>query len=88
MIASLGGSGELEMRVREERGWSEWLHVEVGLDEAPGPGSPEHSGRTSAGRAWVGRDVRHVQVRVAEGRLRDLEMHPIDSEKVSPATSR
>ena len=80
--------GEVEMRVRQERGWSEWLHVEGGLDEAPDPGSLEDRGRTSAGPAWVGHDVRQVQVRVGKGRLRDLKMHAIDSEEAAGVGTR
>jgi hypothetical protein len=73
--------GEVEVRVRQGGGWSEWIHVEGGEDEAPDPGSPERTGRTSAGPVWVGHDIDHVQVRVGEGRLRNLKLHAIDSEE-------
>jgi hypothetical protein len=73
-------SGEVEIRVEEEGGWSEWMHVEGRPDEGPDPDSPEQNGRTAAGPIWVGRDIRDVEVRVGEGRLRDLKMHAISSE--------
>ena len=75
--------GEVELRVREEAGWSDWIHVEGSVDEGPDPDSPEHNARTSAGPVWVGDDIRDVEVRVDQGRLRDLEMHAIDSEEVA-----
>ncbi|MDP9019764.1 MAG: N-acetylmuramoyl-L-alanine amidase [Actinomycetota bacterium] len=74
--------GEVEIRVLRDGAWSDWIHVEGRIDEGPDPGSAEHDGRTSAGPVWVGDDVRHVEVRVDEGRLPDLEMHAIDSEEV------
>jgi hypothetical protein len=80
--------GELEMRVRQEGGWSEWMHLPGDIDEGPDPGSPEHNGRTSTAPVWVGHDVREVELRVEHGRLRDLQMHAIDSEEVSGPGTR
>ena len=76
--------GAVEVRVRQDGRWSEWQLVEGDPAEGPDVGSREHRGHTTAGPVWVGRGVRQVEVRVAEGELSGLKLHAIRSEEPPP----
>ncbi len=76
--------GAVEVRARENGRWSEWHRLEGDPTEGPDEGSREHTGITTAGPAWVGRGVRQVEVRVAEGELSGLKLHAIRSEEPPP----
>jgi hypothetical protein len=76
------GSPHAEIEVRSLVGdrWSDWSELHTDGDEGPDADSDEYSERRTAGPVWVGRRVRDVEVRVAEGRLEGLRLHAIRSE--------
>ncbi|HEX2191664.1 MAG TPA: RICIN domain-containing protein [Acidimicrobiales bacterium] len=76
--------GAVELRVRQNGRWSDWQLVEGDAAEGPDEGSREHRGHTTAGPVWVGRGVRQVEVRVADGDLSGLKLHAIRSEEPPP----
>ncbi|MCA1675473.1 MAG: N-acetylmuramoyl-L-alanine amidase, partial [Actinobacteria bacterium] len=79
--------GAVEIRSKASDGsWSEWAHVEGDPLEGPDLDSREYRGTTAAGPVWVGRGVRRVEVRVAEGELRGLTLHALHPEE--PKTAR
>jgi hypothetical protein len=82
------GSPEVWLRYANADGtWSGWEFVEP-LEEVDGPdvGTPEHAGEFrnavddawSSDAIWVG-EATHLQVRVADGDLDELEVHTIDT---------
>ena len=72
--------GAIEVRAEGPDGWTDWQRVEGDPAEGPDVGSPEHHDRTTAGPVWVGQNVAHVEVRVAEGSLPGLTLHALRSE--------
>ncbi len=78
-------AGALEVRAKQDNGWSAWLRVEGDPAEGPDAGSPEHHDQTTAGPVWVGRDVRQVESRVVEGSLTGVKLHALRSEKPQAA---
>jgi hypothetical protein len=75
--------GAVEVRGRAGGGWTPWFDVHANPDEAPDPGTGEGGGSTAAGPVWLGDGVDSVEVRVEDGRLRDLRMEAIRS--IEPA---
>jgi hypothetical protein len=73
--------GAVEVRVKQNGGWGDWQRVEGDPAEGPDEGSHERHPRTTAGPLWVGRGVRQVEVRVAEGTLAGLRLHALHSEE-------
>lgn len=63
-------------------GWGEWLELHGDPSEGPDASTGEPSNNVAAGPAWIGRDIRRVEVRVTEGTLPDLTVHAIDSDPV------
>ncbi len=80
-------AGAVDVRAKGPDGWTDWQRAEGDPAEGPDIGSPEHHDRTTAGPVWVGRNVRQVQVRVAEGTLSGLKLHALRSED-PPAGAR
>jgi uncharacterized protein with LGFP repeats len=78
-------TGAVEVRARAGRRWTPWFDVHASPDETPDPGAREGGGPTTAGPVWLGDRVGSVEVRVEEGRLRELRMEAIRS--VEPAGS-
>jgi hypothetical protein len=78
------GEGAFLIRVRERGRWTGWTRLEGSIGEGPDADSHEYRARTTAGPMYVGRDVRDIEVRVVEGRLRNLRMHTIRSEERKP----
>ena len=79
------GSPEPTVEVRGQRDgqWTEWLDVSTEADDGPDADSPEYHGdRRSTTPAWLGHDQQQVEVRVTNGTVADLQLHPIDSEPV------
>ncbi|MGI9034360.1 MAG: RICIN domain-containing protein [Acidimicrobiales bacterium] len=78
--------GAVEVRARQGKGWTDWQRVEGDPTEGPDPTSKEHHPITTAGPVWVGRGVRQVEVRVAEGALGGLKLHALRSEEPQAAS--
>ncbi len=78
--------GAVEVRGKGPGGWGDWQLVEGDPAEGPDPDSPERQDKTTAGPVWVGRDVQHVQVRVAEGSLPGLKLHALRAQDPPAAT--
>lgn len=69
---------------RADRTWTEW--IDLGTEGAEGPDlreAPHASG--TAGPAWLGRNVRAVQIELRSGTLDHLVLHEIDSRPVVPS---
>jgi hypothetical protein len=65
--------GAVEVRGRAGDTWTEWTELAADTDEAP-----DDAERTSGGMAWFGATgVDEVEIRVAAGRLSDLEIQPM-----------
>jgi hypothetical protein len=74
----------LEVRPQHaDRSWGEWLPLDGNAGEGPDASTGEPSNHVSAGPAWIGRDIRRIEVRVTEGTLPDLTVHAIDSDPVT-----
>jgi hypothetical protein len=75
--------GAVEVRGRAGDDWSPWTELASDPDEAP-----DDAERFSGGMAWFGREgVDEVEVRVATGRLVDLELQPMRYEEPSTGSS-
>jgi putative cell wall-binding protein len=75
-------SATFEVRARDADGWSAWTHVAGTGDEAPDAGSEGGSGGT-AGPAYLGRELREVQLRAEGTAPSGLVLHAIDSDPVA-----
>ena len=64
-------AGELRVRSHGPSGWSDWVDVD-GPDGTPDPG--EGNGRGSAGPVWIGHGDDAIELDVAGGTLRDLQL--------------
>lgn len=69
-----------EVRGRSATGWTAWMELEGGDDDAPDAGGPEGGSVRSASPGFVGRDLTSVQVRVHEGTPHDVVLHVFDAE--------
>jgi putative cell wall-binding protein len=67
-----------EVRAPAGDGWGQWFELEAG--DAPEAGESEGQVARSAGPAFVGRDLREVQLRVTGGAPRHVVVHAIDAE--------
>lgn len=75
---------ELRVRSHAANGWSQWVDVEGGLDEAPD--APEGgSGVRGVGPIWIGEGADRVQTEVRTGNLSDLTLHALESIEPSPS---
>jgi hypothetical protein len=82
------GSPEPTVEVRGQRDgqWTEWLDISAESDDGPDADSPEfHGDRRSTAPAWLGHDQQQVEVRVTNGTVSDLQLHPVDSEPATPS---
>src|SRR3954447_9850042 len=75
--------GTVEVRVKDASGWEPWTAVDGHPSDGPDMNSREYHGRTSAGPLWVGKGRRDLEVRVAEGDLRDFKLHAIRTEETA-----
>jgi hypothetical protein len=80
--------GAVDVRVRQGGKWLPWTTIDGDPEEGPDPGSHERHGTTTAGPAWAGKDAQAIQVRVAEGSLRNLKVHLIHSPAEAPPAIR
>jgi hypothetical protein len=65
-------AAEIELRVRTDEGWSDWLHLTGNPDEGPDPGSAEHNGIVATLPVWEGRGIAELDVRLGEA----ASLHP------------
>lgn len=73
-------AAELRLRGRRADGsWTEWIELEGAPSESPETGEAGPA-QGSAGPAWLGRDMRSVQVVVRSGSLSNFALHEIDSD--------
>ncbi|MEA2702423.1 MAG: hypothetical protein QOD63_368 [Actinomycetota bacterium] len=72
--------GAVEVRTRDGDEPGPWVEVHGDPFEGPDVGSPEYSGKTTAGPVWLGSGTKDVEVRVTEGDLPELKLHAIHSE--------
>jgi hypothetical protein len=77
--------GAMEVRAKQKGGWGEWQRVAGDPTEGPDATSKEHHATTTAGPVWVGKGVRQVEVRVADGTLSGLKLHALRSEEPQAA---
>jgi hypothetical protein len=77
--------GAVEVRSRNGGRWSGWTRIEGSPGEGPDADSHEYRPHTTAGPLYVGRDARDLDVRVVEGRLRNLRLHTIRTEDREPS---
>jgi hypothetical protein len=76
----------VELRVRGERQdgtWTDWVDLDSSTDE--GPDRSEAASIGTVGPAWLGHDLRSVEVHLGAGAVDHLVMHEIDSEPAAPS---
>ena len=72
---------EVEVRSLSNGRWSDWMELHTSGEEGPDHDAGEHRRTNTVGPVYVGKGVRDLQVRVAEGHLRNLRLHAIRSEE-------
>src|SRR5690606_10874609 len=75
--------GSFEVRARDGDGWTRWYALVGHPDEGPDEGSSEGRPGGSAGPAFLGRDIREVEVRAVGSAPRGIVLHAIDTEPVA-----
>lgn len=75
--------GAVEVRGRAGESWTAWTELAAEVEE-----TPDDTERTSGGMAWFGTTgVDEVEIRVAAGRLTDLEIQPMRYEEPSTGST-
>jgi hypothetical protein len=76
--------GAVQVRGLAADGWTEWTDLAADSADAPGPDAPDASTRDTGGMAWFSSEgVDEVQVRVAQGKLHDLQVQTMRYEEPS-----